>query len=128
MSFSGLARSLSISERSTAKPPGAKDLRITRQTPLSAQLDGGDRVGYVVAQQAVEIAIDEAADVGLAVVGANNTWYTGMLSNYAEMITAKGLVAVIASNASPWVTPFGGTEGRFGTNPFCLGFPAPQRP
>jgi LDH2 family malate/lactate/ureidoglycolate dehydrogenase len=128
LSFSGLARILSIGERLAVKPLGADGIRITRQTPLSAQLDGGDRLGYVVAQQAVEIAMDKAADVGLAVVGANNTWYTGMLSYYAEMITAKGLVAVIASNASPWVAPFGGTEGRFGTNPFCLGFPSSSTP
>jgi len=44
------------------------------------------------------------------------------------MITAQGLVAMIASNASPWVAPFGGTEGRFGTNPFCLGFPSTSTP
>lgn len=128
LSFSGLARILSISERLAVKPLGADGIRITRQTPLSAQLDGGDRLGYVVAQQAVEIAIDKATNVGLAVVGASNTWYTGMLSYYAEMITARGLVAVIASNASPWVAPFGGTEGRFGTNPFCLGFPSSSTP
>ena len=34
---------------------------------------------------------------------------------------------MIASNASPWVAPFGGTEGRFGTNPICYGFPTAQR-
>lgn len=128
LSFSGLARILSISERLAVKPISAGGIRITRQTPVSAQLDGGDMLGYVVAQQAVEIALDKAADVGLAVVGANNTWYTGMLSYYAEMITAKGLVAMIASNASPWVAPYGGTEGRFGTNPFCLGFPSTSTP
>lgn len=62
------------------------------------------------------------------VVGANNSRYTGMLSYYAEMIAARGLAAVIASNASPWVAPFGGTEGRFGANPFCLGFPSTSKP
>lgn len=128
LSFSGLARILSIGERLAAKPFGADSIRITGQTPVSAHLDGGDRLGYVVAQQAVELAIGKAADVGLAVVGANNTWYTGMLSYYAEMITAHGLVGVIASNASPWVAPYGGTEGRFGTNPFCLAFPSNSTP
>ncbi|MDQ0819625.1 delta1-piperideine-2-carboxylate reductase [Arthrobacter sp. V4I6] len=128
LSFSGLARILSIGERLAAKPLGRDAIRITRQTPVSAQLDGGDRLGYVVAQQAVEIAIDKAAGIGLAVVGASNTWYTGMLSYYAEMITARGLVALIASNSTPWVAPFGGTEGRFGTNPFCLGFPSGSTP
>jgi delta1-piperideine-2-carboxylate reductase len=128
LGFSGLARILSISERLAAKPFAGEGLRVTRETPVSAQLDGGDRLGYVVAERAVEIAIGKAGDLGLAVVGASNTWYTGMLSYYAELITAKGLVAMIASNASPWVAPFGGTEGRLGTNPFCFGFPGNSAP
>ena len=54
LSFSGLARILSISERLAVKPLGEDGIRITRQTPVSAQLDGGDRLGYVVAEQAVD--------------------------------------------------------------------------
>jgi LDH2 family malate/lactate/ureidoglycolate dehydrogenase len=57
-------------------------------------------------------------------VGASDTWYTGMLSYYAEMAAARGLVTMIASNASPWVAPHGATEGRLGTNPICFGFPS----
>lgn len=128
MSYSGLARILSISERLCEKPARPSTIRITKETPLSAQLDGGDKLGYVVAHKAVQIAIEKATSVGLAVVGANNTWYTGMLSYYAEMITAQGMVAMVASNATPWVAPFGGTEGRFGTNPFCFGFPSQSTP
>ena len=40
----------------------------------------------------------------------------------------RGLVSMIASNASPWVAPFGATEGRFGTNPICFGFPSADEP
>jgi len=61
-------------------------------------------------------------------VGANNTWYTGMLSYYAEKVVAEGMVAMIASNATPWVAPFGGSEARFGTNPICVGFPSADEP
>ena len=35
---------------------------------------------------------------------------------------------MIASNASPWVAPHGATEGRFGTNPICVGFPSADEP
>jgi LDH2 family malate/lactate/ureidoglycolate dehydrogenase len=61
-------------------------------------------------------------------VGANETWYTGMLSYYAEMMAAAGLVSMIASNTSPWVAPHGASEGRFGTNPICFGFPGTADP
>ena len=39
-----------------------------------------------------------------------------------------GLVSIIASNASPWVAPYGATEGRLGTNPICFGFPSAEEP
>ncbi len=61
-------------------------------------------------------------------VGANETWYTGMLSYYAEMTADRGLVSMIASNASPWVAPHGATEGLLGTNPICFGFPSADEP
>ncbi len=61
-------------------------------------------------------------------VGASDTWYTGMLSYYAEMAAARGLVSITASNASPWVAPHGATEGRLGTNPICFGFPSADDP
>jgi LDH2 family malate/lactate/ureidoglycolate dehydrogenase len=51
-----------------------------------------------------------------------------MLSYYAEMAAARGLVSMIASNASPWVAPHGATEGRLGTNPICFGFPSADQP
>jgi LDH2 family malate/lactate/ureidoglycolate dehydrogenase len=51
-----------------------------------------------------------------------------MLSYYAEIAAARGLVTMIASNASPWVAPHGATEGRFGTNPMCFGFPSADEP
>jgi len=35
---------------------------------------------------------------------------------------------MIFSNAAPWVAPHGGTEGRFGTNPICFGFPCGDEP
>jgi delta1-piperideine-2-carboxylate reductase len=124
LSYAGLARILSIADRFTHTPMTDASIRITRESPVSAQLDGADRIGYLVGCRATEIAVEKARVSGLAVVGANRTWYTGMLSYYAEMITGAGMVAMIASNATPWVAPHGGTEPRFGTNPICFGFPS----
>jgi delta1-piperideine-2-carboxylate reductase len=128
LSYAGLARILSIADRFSHTPRTDEEMRVTRETPVSAQLDGADRIGYVVGRRATEIAIEKASASGLAVVGANRTWYTGMLSYYAEMITGAGMVAMIASNATPWVAPHGGTEPRFGTNPVCFGFPTGNVP
>ena len=125
--YGGLARALSVVER-LERGTATKPIAVERDTPVLARIDGGDQIGYVVAHRATGTAIDKATTNGLAAVAAHNTWYTGMLSYYAEMAAARGLVSMIASNASPWVAPHGATEGRFGTNPICFGFPSADEP
>jgi delta1-piperideine-2-carboxylate reductase len=128
LGYGGLARAISIVERITRTGDRRRPIRIGHETPVSAQIDRGDHLGYIVAHRATAIAVEKASSAGIAVVGANDTWYTGMLSYYAEIAAARGLVSVIASNASPWVAPHGATEGRFGTNPICFGFPSADEP
>jgi LDH2 family malate/lactate/ureidoglycolate dehydrogenase len=128
LSYGGLARAISIAERITRTGDRRRPIRIRHETPVSAQIDGGDHLGYIVAHRATAMAVEKASAVGIAVVGADDTWYTGMLSYYAEIAAARGLVSMIASNASPWVAPYGATEGRFGTNPICFGFPSADEP
>jgi LDH2 family malate/lactate/ureidoglycolate dehydrogenase len=128
LAYGGLARAISIAERVERTGDHRRPIAILHETPVSARLDGGDHIGYVVAHRATKIAIEKAEASGIAVVGASNTWYTGMLSYYAEMAADRGLVSIIASNASPWVAPHGATEGRLGTNPICFGFPSADQP
>ena len=73
------------------------------------------------------MAIDKALAHGLSMVGAHNTWYTGMLSYYAEQVVAKGAVAMIASNTSAWVAPHGASEGAW-HQPDLLRLSRPRRP
>ena len=126
--YGGLPRVVSIAERLGRTGAPRQPVEIVHETPVSARLNGHDHLGYVVAHRATEIAIDKAESMGLAMVGANETWYTGMLSYFAEMAAARGLVTMIASNATPWVAPHGAVDGRFGTNPMCFGFPSTGDP
>jgi LDH2 family malate/lactate/ureidoglycolate dehydrogenase len=127
LGYGGLARAISIAER-FASTDRRRAIRVVYETPVSARIDGGDNLGYIVAHHGTMLAIEKAETVGIAVVGASDTWYTGMLSYYAEIAAARGLVSMIASNASPWVAPFGSTQGRLGTNPICFGFPSAAEP
>src|SRR5580698_4000288 len=128
LAYGGLARAISIAERFERTGDCRRPMSILHETPVSARLDGGDHIGYVVAHRATNLVIEKAEAAGIAVVGASDTWYTGMISYYAEMAAARGLVSMIASNASPWVAPHGATEGRLGTNPICFGFPSADDP
>jgi LDH2 family malate/lactate/ureidoglycolate dehydrogenase len=126
--FGGLPRALSIIERIQGRPDRRRPLQVTRQTPVSAFVEGGDQVGYLVGHRATELAIEKAKNNGIGIVGANDTWYTGMFSYYMEMAAREDLVAMAIGNASPRVAPHGSTEGRFGTNPISFGFPTLGNP
>lgn len=126
--FAGLARALSIIEQlqqSSISPN--QEIEVKRAGPTFAQIDGHDSVGYLVARQATQMAIDRAKDAGISVVGANGLWYTGNLAYYAEMATREDLVVMIASNGSRIVAPHGGYEPKMCTNPFAIGFPTSDR-
>ncbi|MCW0212597.1 MAG: Ldh family oxidoreductase [Pseudonocardia sp.] len=127
LSYAGLARAVSVIERIRATPP-PQPIRIDRETPVSAALDGGDQVGYLVATRAIDIALEKARTQGIAVVGARETWYTGMFSYYLERVIDAGFVGMIAGSGPALVAPHGGTESRFSTNPIAFGFPTADRP
>ena len=128
LQFGGLPRALSIIERIRDTTTPRRPISIERETPFSASIDGGDQVGYLVGRRAMDLAIDKAKATGLAVVGARETWYTGMFSYYLERVTRAGFAGMAAGSAPPRVAPHGGTESRFGTNPIAFGFPSTGTP
>ena len=125
--FAGLARALSIIDRlQNSDTKSSKNIEVVSEGAAFVRLDGHDAVGYLVAHRATEVAIEKAKASGVAVVGANNFWYSGNLAYYAEMATKQDLVCILVSNTSPLVAPEGAIEARFGTNPICIGFPTSQ--
>lgn len=128
LGYGGLARAVAIIERIGRVGMPKAPITVTHDTPVSAKVHGADHIGYIVAQRATDIAIEKANAMGLAAVALDNTYYTGMLSYFAEQLAAHDMVSMLASNAGPWVAPFGAAEGRFGTNPICFGFPSDPHP
>ncbi len=128
LGFGGLARAVSIIERERGAAGERRTITTVKETPVSATIDGGDRVGYLVAQRATDLAIAKVRTSGITVVGAYETWYTGMLAYYLEQVTAAGFAGMAAGSGGHIVAPHGGTQGRFATNPIAFGFPSAAGP
>ncbi|MBC7942844.1 MAG: malate/lactate/ureidoglycolate dehydrogenase, partial [Chitinophagaceae bacterium] len=88
-------------------------------------LDGQRGYGQVVGAQAMELAIDRARQHGSCIVSLAHAHHLGRIGHFAEMATARGLVSMHFVNvlSRPVVAPWGGGDGRFGTNPCCIGIP-----
>jgi uncharacterized oxidoreductase len=105
-------------------------VEVLTQTPVLAVVDGRHGFGQSVGPQAVTIGIEKCRAMGLAMVALRNSGHIGRIGDWAEMAAEAGLVSVHFVNASGsvLVAPFGGTERRLSTAPFCVGVPRPGQP
>jgi len=125
--FASLPRILAIADdERTGKP--RTPVRIVRETPVSALVDGGNKLGYIAAYRGAEIAIAKAKTSGIAIVGVHNSYYSGRNAYFVELIVRAGLIAILTSSARPHVLPPGGRKPALGTNPFSVGFPSTNGP
>jgi hydroxycarboxylate dehydrogenase B len=88
-------------------------------------LDGQCGYGQVVGVEAMRMGIDRAKKQGSCVVALGNAHHLGRIGHFAEMAVAEGLVSIHFVNvlSRPVVAPWGGGDGRYGTNPCCIGVP-----
>lgn len=125
--FSSLPRLLAIVDALRAKPaPGA--IRVTREDGCFAHVDGGDNLAYVVSLIAVDKAVEICRRNGVAVVTANNTWFSGRCAYYVERAARQGYVAMHTTNTTARVAVFGSADRLLGTNPFAIAFPSLDDP
>ncbi len=94
------------------------------------RLDGDAGFGQVIGEQAMALGIARARLTGCCVVALGNSHHLGRIGAWAELAVAQGMVSLHFTNviARPIVAPYGGADGRFGTNPFTAGVPLPGRP
>lgn len=98
---------------------------VVRETPATAQVDGGWCPGHVGAFFASDLAIAKARKSGACVVGLVAAGDVYMLSNYVDRIARAGLAGMAFTNSfEPDVHPIGGIERLLGTNPIAFGFPS----
>jgi uncharacterized oxidoreductase len=104
--------------------------RIILDTGALLSLDGQHGFGQIVGVQAMELGIARAKQHGSCIVSLASAHHLGRIGHFAEMAVAQGLVAMHFVNvlSRPVVAPWGGGDGRFGTNPFCVGVPLQGQP
>ncbi|MFC1466734.1 MAG: Ldh family oxidoreductase [Candidatus Brachytrichaceae bacterium NZ_4S206] len=104
--------------------PGAP-IRIAKQTPTTAIVDCGFSFGAVSARAMAEIACEKARG-GVACVVSRNSNHVGRLGAWVQRIAERDLIGLAFANnprGGHAVTPWGGREGRLGTNPLAWAVP-----
>lgn len=106
----------------------APSVRVIRESPATALLDGDNGLGVVVATRAMQLAIKKAGTAGIGAVAVTNTHHLGVACHYAMMAMDRGMIGIAMTNAYPQMVPAGGAKASLGTNPISIAAPAGDRP
>jgi uncharacterized oxidoreductase len=100
-------------------------VKVLLDTGMLLGLDGQQGYGQITGVQAMELGLERARQHGSCIVALRRSHHLGRIGHFAEMAVAQGLVSLHFVNviSRPVVAPFGGGDGRFGTNPCCIGIP-----
>lgn len=109
--------------------PGQK-VRIVADHGAIVGLDGQSGLGQTIGPQAMAVAIDRAREHGVSVVGTTNTHHLARIGRWGEQCAAEGFASIHFVNvlSRPLVAPWGGSDARLGTNPFCVAVPHHPHP
>nr|MDA3852591.1 Ldh family oxidoreductase [Spirochaetaceae bacterium] len=99
---------------------------LIKETETTAVLDGNNGMGHVVSHRAMEMAIEKAKKLGMAMVAVRNSTHYGIAGYYASMAAKAGLIGITGTNARPSIAPTLGVENMLGTNPLTIGLPTDE--
>jgi uncharacterized oxidoreductase len=93
-------------------------------------VEGNRGMGQSIAHQTMQLAIERARRNGVAIVGLRNSHHIGRVGHWAEQAIAAGMTSIHFTNvvSRAIVSPHGGSERRFGTNPLTVGLPRRNAP
>ncbi len=95
-----------------------------------AVLDGQLGFGQVIARQAMQLAIDKAAEHGVGIVGLRNSAHVGRVGEWAAQAADAGKIALCFVNTSGrgvLTAPFGGIDRRLSATPIAAAIPVEGR-
>ncbi|MFW5834449.1 MAG: malate/lactate/ureidoglycolate dehydrogenase [Pseudomonadota bacterium] len=104
---------------------------VVNDTGAVIVVDARHGLGQHMARLALDRGIARAKEIGACVVALRESAHIGRIGAYSEYCAAAGLASTHFVNVvdhTPVVAPFGGSDGRFITNPFSAALPGEAGP
>lgn len=99
------------------------ELTVERNGGSVLALDAGNGLGQIQAIKALNLLIPLARRNGIAAATIRNSQHFGVLSYYCNRAADEGLILLAMTNCEPAMSPEGGYQAFFGTNPIAASFP-----
>lgn len=98
-------------------------LTVTRETPVSIAIDGGNGLGHVASHQAMTAIIEKAKTTGIGMATVKHSNHFGIAGYYAMMALEHNMIGIAYTNTQPLVMPLWGRKIMTGTNPIAVAVP-----
>lgn len=105
------------------------NVRVVRESAVSATLDADLGIGLHVGPKAMDMAIEKAEQYGMGAVGVQRCGHVGMLAYYPMQAIPHDMIGVCMVSAGGGImVPTYGSEPAFGTHPIAWAAPAEEMP
>lgn len=114
-----------LKEMETGQIRPGTEMKIVRETPVTAVLDCRQNFGQVGARRMVDIVSEKTKKSGMACAVSLNANHIGRLGSYTEALADRGLIAfgAVGVYAAGPMAPWGALDPRLGTNPISWAVP-----
>jgi L-2-hydroxycarboxylate dehydrogenase (NAD+) len=102
------------------------EYEVVKETETTLVVDGHHGMGHVIANRAMQTAVDKAKQYGLGMSVVRNSTHYGIAGYYSLMAIEAGMIGINGTNARPSIAPTFGVENLMGTNPLTLGLPTDE--
>ena len=99
------------------------DLVVDRDGGSILALDAGNGLGQVQAVKSLRLLKPLAERNGVAAATIRNSLHFGALSYFCNLAADDGMILLATTNGEPAMSPAGGHQPFFGTNPIAASFP-----
>lgn len=91
-------------------------------------VDGGNSMGQIGAQFAMDRAIERARTTGMAAAAIRGSNHCGAMAYFARQALDHEMIGMATTNALPTMAPWGGVEKIVGINPVSFAIPCGDAP
>lgn len=116
-----------LSSLKNGKINGHADPKLIDLAPGALKVDGDGAMAPVAHEVGYEPLIDRARSQGIAALALTRVHHFSALWVEVERLCDAGLVGFAFTAYKPVVTPGGGTQALYGTNPMAFGWPRPGK-
>ena len=105
------------------------EIRVEREKPAMALINGDNAMGHLVMKRAAELAVEKARSAGVAWVGAHLSNHAGPASLYARMALPHDMIGLyFAVGNANHLPAWGGLTMLLSTNPVACAIPTANEP